>query len=89
MTTEQVKTILIKHHDREAVCVALSYVNLSDKELETLIYRYMRRLTQEETEKIFDVSTNTVFNWQQSALRKTAKMWSRLPLAQILWQTIK
>lgn len=88
MTTDQVKTILKQHHDREAVCVALSYVNLSDKELETLIYRYMRRLTQEQTEQKLKVSTNTVFNWQQSALKKTAKMWSCLPLAQILWQTL-
>lgn len=90
MTTEEVKHILSEHYDRQSVCIALAYVNLSDKELETLIYRYIRKLTQEETAAQFgvEVSKNTVYNWQQTALKKTAKMWSVLPLAQILKITV-
>lgn len=90
ITTDDVKNILKNHYDRQSVCVALSYVNLSDNELRTLIYRYMRSLTQEQTAEKFGDNTakNTVFAWQQSALEKTAKMWSGLCLAKILLKTI-
>lgn len=90
MTIDDVKRILKEHHDRVSICVALSYVNLSDEELEVLILRYMRKLTQEKTAENMGeaVSVNKVFSLQQTALTKTAKMWSSMPLAKILKDTI-
>ena len=90
MTTEEVKRILKTHEDRMSVCVALSFVNLSDKEFNVLVMRYMRGLTQEQTaDNLGDiVSVNTVFNIQQSALAKTAKMWGRLAIAKALLETV-
>lgn len=84
MTTDDVKSILKNHHDRLAVCTALACVNLSDKELNTLILRYMHGLTQEQTAEKLDTAVNSIYNWQQSALKKTAKMWTKLPIARIL-----
>lgn len=89
MTTEDVKQILKDHEDRILVYVALSYVNLSDKELETLILRYMRGLTQERAAEEMDVNKNSVFAWQQSALLKTCKMWERIPFGKMLLQNIQ
>lgn len=89
MTTEEVKHILKNHEDRVSVCVALSFVNLSDNELNVLVMRYMRGLTQEQTAESMGeaVSKNTVFNIQQAALKKTAKMWSKLSIAKALMET--
>lgn len=48
MTTKQAKDVL-RHPDRLFVLTALSFVNLTDKEVETLILRHLRGHTQEET----------------------------------------
>ena len=91
MTTEDVKDILKNHYDKISICVALSCVNLSDREQDVLIFRYMRGMTQERTAEAMGetVSVNTVFNLQQSALGKTARLWSKLPLAKVLKNTIQ
>lgn len=48
MTTEEVKKVL-KSPYKPLVLASLSYVNLTDRELNLLILRYMRGHTQEET----------------------------------------
>lgn len=90
MTTEDVKQILSNHSDRILVLTALSSVNLSDEEYDVLIFRYMRGLTQEKTAEKMDeiMSVNKVFTLQQRALNKTAKMWGKLILADILLKTL-
>lgn len=90
MTVEDVKDILKNHPDRISICAALACVNLSDREQDVLILRYMRGMTQERTAEAMGetVSVNTVFSLQQSALDKTARLWSKLPLAKILHNTI-
>ncbi len=90
MTTEEVKNILKHHYDRLSVCVALSYVNLSDEETEVLILRYIRQLSQEVTAEKMNppISKDKVYRVQQEALNKTSKMWSKLRIAKILIDSI-
>lgn len=90
MTIEDVKDILKNHPDRISICAALACVNLSDREQDVLILRYMRGMTQEKTAEAMgeSVSVNTVFNLQQSALNKTVRLWNNLPLPKILHYTI-
>lgn len=76
MTASEAKEILRNPH-KPLVMFALTYfVNLSDHELNTLIYRHLRGHTQEETAEYLNRSTNTIQNWERKALEKCAKAWS-------------
>ena len=55
--------------------LALSMVNLKEKEWMVLVLRHMRGLTQEETAEKIDRSKNSVQNWERSGLQKCAKAW--------------
>lgn len=77
MTAEDVKTVLHCAY-KPLVLAALSYVNLTDKEFDTLVLRHMRGHTQEEVAEEMDRSVNTIQNWERAALDKCLKAWKRM-----------
>lgn len=77
MTSDDVKRILQNPYKPLALA-ALSYVNLSDREQDTLILRYMRGMTLEKTAEWFDCSVNAVKNWQASGLEKCENAWQKI-----------
>lgn len=77
MTTDDVKRIL-KHPCKPLVLAALSYVNLTDRELNLLILRHMRGHTQEETAEELYSSVNGVQKWEHTALEKCRNAWENL-----------
>lgn len=79
MTDEQVKSILT-YPEKILVLVAISYVNLKDREQNVLILRYMRGHTQEEVAEELDRSVNTVQTWERSAIDKCKIAWKHLEL---------
>lgn len=77
MTIKEAKKML--HHPYlPAVYMALSYVNLTDKEVDLLILRHLRGHTQEEAAEELDISVNSVQNIEKIALGKCAKSWDRI-----------
>lgn len=77
MTIKEAKKVL--HHPYlPAVYVALSYVNLTDKELEALIYRHLRGHTQEDTAEEMKMSVNGIQNIEKVALEKCCRAWDKL-----------
>lgn len=81
VTDDDVRRVLRTSY-KPTVLAALSYVNLSDRELDTLILRYMRSLTIEKTAEWLDCSENSVKNWQTSGLEKCCKAWENLIFVQ-------
>lgn len=79
MTTEQVKEVL--HCPiKPLVLLALSYVNLTDAEANTLILRHMRGHTQETVAEELERSKNTIQNWESSGIQKCADAWDKLEI---------
>lgn len=76
MSKEEVKLVLNNPHKPLVLFAIAYYVNLNDRELNTLIYRYLRGHTQEETAEYLERSKNTIQNWENSALETCAKAWS-------------
>lgn len=77
MTIKEAKQVL--HHPYlPAVYVAISYVNLTDKEVDLLILRHLRGHTQEKTAEELDISVNGVQIIEKSALEKCAKAWDKI-----------
>ncbi len=77
MTINEAKKIL--HYPYlPVVYVALSYVNLRDKEINVLILRHLRGHTQEETAEEMEMSVNSIQNIEKSALGKCAKSWENV-----------
>lgn len=77
MTTEEVKKVL-KSPYKPLVLASLSYVNLTDRELNLLILRYMRGHTQEETAEELCSSVNGLQKWEYVAVEKCRKAWDKL-----------
>lgn len=77
MTNEDVKTVLRTPYKPLALC-ALSYVNLTDKELNLLIMRHMRGHSQEETAWQMGCSSRVIQRWEHDALDKCCKAWENL-----------
>lgn len=61
---------------------ALSYVNLSDRELNLLVLRHLRGHTQEETAEEMGYTVRAVQTWEKDALDKCAKAWGELLFVQ-------
>lgn len=77
MTIKEAKEVL--HHPYlPAVYVALSYVNLTDKEVDLLILRHLRGHTQEKTAEEMEMSVKGVQIIEKCALEKCAKSWDRI-----------
>lgn len=77
MTTDEVKRIL-KTPYKPLALMALSYVNLTDRELDLLILRHMRGHTQEETAEEMCCTVNGLQKWEKVALDKCNKAWEKL-----------
>lgn len=86
MTDEQVKSVLT-HPEKVLVLVAISYVNLKDREQDVLILRYMRGHTQEEVAEELDRSVNTIQTWEHAAIEKCRVAWRRLELIKEMIRT--
>lgn len=76
MTTAEAKQVL-KTPYRPLALAALSYVNLTDRECDLLILRFMRGHTQQETAEEMCCTVNGLQKWEKTALEKCCKAWDR------------
>lgn len=83
MTKEEVKKILRTPYKPLALA-ALSYVNLTDREMNLLILRFMRGHTQEETAEEMGYTPNAIQKWERTALNKCCQAWDKLVFIQEL-----
>lgn len=83
MTTDEVKRVL-KTPYKPLVLTALSYVNLTDREMNLLILRHMRGHTQEETAEEMCCTVNGLQKWEKIALEKCCHAWEKLIFVQEL-----
>ena len=60
----------------ELVDLALSYVNLTDKERLCLSLRFSRGLTQEQSSEQMKLSVNGLQNIEKAALQKCCVVWN-------------
>lgn len=88
MTKDQVCAILKNEADKNLIIALLACVNLTDQEFDVIRYRYMRGLTQEQTAEKMDIAVNSVYNKQESALKKISEMWGKLALAKAIFKQI-
>lgn len=87
MTKQDAKKVL-HNPNRQLVLVALSYVNLTDKELNVIILRHLRGHTQFETAEELLLSVNGVQNIENSALIKCSEAWKHLVFIKALLNTV-
>ena len=83
MTKEEVKKILRTPYKPLAL-TALSYVNLTDREMNLLILRFMRGHTQEEVAEEMGYTPNAIQKWERAALNKCCQAWDKLVFTQEL-----
>ena len=81
MTTDEVKHVL-KSPYKPLVLTALSYVNLTDREMNLLILRHMRGHTQEETAEEMCCTVNGLQKWEKAALTKCSEAWKNIIFVQ-------
>lgn len=77
MTRDDAKRI-IRYPVKPLALVALSYANLTDREIDVLILRFMRGHTQEETAEEMSCTVNGLQKWERAALDKCCKAWEKL-----------
>lgn len=83
MTKDEVKKILRTPY-KPLVLAALSYVNLTDREMNLLILRFMRGHTQEEAAEEMGYTPNAIQKWERTALNKCCQAWDKLVFIQEL-----
>ena len=83
MTKDEVKKILRTPYKPLAL-TALSYVNLTDREMNLLILRFMRGHTQEEAAEEMGYTSNAIQKWERAALNKCCQAWEKLVFIQEL-----
>lgn len=81
MTAEEAKRVL-KTPYRPLALAALSYVNLTDRECDLLILRFLRGHTQQEAAEEMCCTVNGLQKWEKTALDKCCKAWDHLLLIQ-------
>lgn len=81
MTTDDARRVLRTPYKPLALA-ALSYVNLTDRELNLLILRHMRGHTQEEVAEETGYSVNGLQKQEKAALDKCCKAWEKLIFVQ-------
>lgn len=74
---EEARQVLRNKH-KVLVLVALSYVNLTDRELDILILRHMRGHSQEDVANQFNYSTNGLQKIEYKALDKCYGVWHNM-----------
>lgn len=67
---------ILKNPSKELVNIALSYVNLTDKEKEVLELVEMKGKTEEKTAEILEMSTRNIQYIKESAFEKLNIVWS-------------
>ena len=67
---------ILKNPSKELVNIALSYVNLTDKEKEVLELVEMQGKTEERTAELLDISDRNVRYIKESAFEKLNIVWS-------------
>lgn len=77
MTADDARRVLRTPY-KPLVLAALSYVNLTDRELNLLILRHMRGHTQEEVAEETGYSVNGLQKQERAALEKCCNAWDRL-----------
>ena len=68
---------ILKNPSKELVNIALSYVNLTDKEKEIIKLVEMEGKTEERTAEILDISVRGLQQLKASAFEKLNIVWSR------------
>ena len=81
MTTDEAKRVLRTSYKPLALA-AMSYVNLTDRECNLLILRFMRGHTQQEAAEEKNCTVNGLQKWEKAALDKCCKAWDKLLLIQ-------
>ena len=67
---------ILKNPSKDLVNIALSYVNLTDKERQIIEYVEMKGITEERTAEILDISDRNVRYIKESAFEKLNIVWS-------------
>lgn len=67
---------ILKNPSKDLVNIALSYVNLTDKERQIIELVEMQGKTEERTAEILDISDRNVRYIKESAFEKMNKVWS-------------
>ena len=75
MDKTEIRAIL-RNPSKELVNIALSYVNLTDKEREIIELIEMQGKTEERTAEILDMSDRNVRYIKESAFKKLDSVWS-------------
>jgi DNA-binding CsgD family transcriptional regulator len=75
---------ILKNPSKELVNIALSYVNLTDKEREIIELIEMQGKTEERTAEILDISDRNVRYIKESAFKKLDSVWSYNMFIQML-----
>ena len=75
MDKKEIREIL-KNPSAELVKIALSYVNLTDKEKQIIELVEMQGKTEERTAEILDISDRNVRYIKESAFNKLNSVWS-------------
>ena len=75
MEKSEIRKIL-KNPSKDLVNIALSYVNLTEKEKEILEYVEMKGITEERTAELLDISDRNVRYIKESAFNKLDMVWS-------------
>lgn len=90
MTTEtkrdEAKKVLQSPY-KVLVLTALSYVNLTDQEIDILILRHMRGQTQETVAEKLHYTTNGLQKIEYKALDKCYNVWHNMPFVQEILKT--
>lgn len=68
---------ILKNPSKDLVNIALSYVNLTDKERQIIEYVEMKGITEERTAEILDISVRGLQQLKASAFEKLNIVWSR------------
>ncbi len=89
MTAEQSKRVKRVLTDARIilVMVALSYVNLTDDELNVLILRHLRGHTQCRVAEDLDKELSTIQRWEKAALEKCCFAWKKNAFIQYMINT--
>ena len=86
VTTDDAKRVL-KTSYKPLALAALSYVNLTDRECDLLILRFMRGHTQQEAAEEMNCTVNGLQKWEKTALIKCCNAWEKLIFIQEILKT--
>ena len=67
---------ILKNPSIELVNIALSYVNLTEKERQIIEYVEIKGITEERTAEILDISTRNLQTIKATAFEKINTVWS-------------